>query len=415
MCANVADFGAIGNGVVNDQPAIGAAFSATPTGSIVCIPPGTYLMNTRLIVSKKITILGVGPGATTLLINEAAFQVDASGVEIRDVNILGSAGVQTRLALQTKATAAHHTDWTFRNVTFDGVGLPITRIGSIDANGATVTSGSDLASNVRILDCEFTNYTPDATLHINGTHNVLIQNNWLHDGGTDQNAGDAIKVKSDSTGVQIADNLIERSARDGIDTHDGKFLTITGNVIRDCGVHGIEAKFTTTSGLADKTIVANNRVYNCGLATAAPAYQLAVDYVNAVGNIAHGCNGYGFRCGESFDLVDRWAKGAVFVGNLAVGCTSDGFLFNKVEDSVLVGNVAMSNGGKGYNVQSALTRRIRMSDNVAIGNTGTNYDVPAVPSTATSTGGQGEIRYDSSHVYICTATDTWRRAAIGSW
>lgn len=39
----------------------------------------------------------------------------------------------------------------------------------------------------------------------------------------------------------------------------------------------------------------------------------------------------------------------------------------------------------------------------------------AVPSTATSTGTPGQIAADASWVYVCTATDTWKRAAIASW
>ena len=37
------------------------------------------------------------------------------------------------------------------------------------------------------------------------------------------------------------------------------------------------------------------------------------------------------------------------------------------------------------------------------------------PVTASSTGTVGDIRYDSSYVYICIATDTWKRAAIATW
>lgn len=39
----------------------------------------------------------------------------------------------------------------------------------------------------------------------------------------------------------------------------------------------------------------------------------------------------------------------------------------------------------------------------------------SVPATATSTGTAGQIAYDSSYFYICTASNTWRRAAIASW
>ena len=37
------------------------------------------------------------------------------------------------------------------------------------------------------------------------------------------------------------------------------------------------------------------------------------------------------------------------------------------------------------------------------------------PVTATSTGSAGDIRYDADYVYICIATDTWKRAALATW
>lgn len=39
----------------------------------------------------------------------------------------------------------------------------------------------------------------------------------------------------------------------------------------------------------------------------------------------------------------------------------------------------------------------------------------AAPSSASDTGSPGEIRYDSDYIYICVATDTWKRAAIATW
>lgn len=37
------------------------------------------------------------------------------------------------------------------------------------------------------------------------------------------------------------------------------------------------------------------------------------------------------------------------------------------------------------------------------------------PATATSTGTTGEIRVTATHIYVCTATDTWVRAALATW
>lgn len=39
----------------------------------------------------------------------------------------------------------------------------------------------------------------------------------------------------------------------------------------------------------------------------------------------------------------------------------------------------------------------------------------AAPITAGSVGSAGSIRYDADYIYICTATNTWRRTAITSW
>ena len=37
------------------------------------------------------------------------------------------------------------------------------------------------------------------------------------------------------------------------------------------------------------------------------------------------------------------------------------------------------------------------------------------PASATSQGIQGQLAFDASYIYICTATDTWKRAAIATW
>lgn len=39
----------------------------------------------------------------------------------------------------------------------------------------------------------------------------------------------------------------------------------------------------------------------------------------------------------------------------------------------------------------------------------------AVPATADATGTKGDIRYDNNYVYICVATNTWKRAALVTW
>lgn len=42
-------------------------------------------------------------------------------------------------------------------------------------------------------------------------------------------------------------------------------------------------------------------------------------------------------------------------------------------------------------------------------------DTAKTPSNSADTGTQGHIAWDSTYVYVCTATDTWKRAALASW
>jgi len=37
------------------------------------------------------------------------------------------------------------------------------------------------------------------------------------------------------------------------------------------------------------------------------------------------------------------------------------------------------------------------------------------PSSSSDTGTTGQIAWDSSYIYICTATNTWKRVAIATW
>jgi hypothetical protein len=37
------------------------------------------------------------------------------------------------------------------------------------------------------------------------------------------------------------------------------------------------------------------------------------------------------------------------------------------------------------------------------------------PATSTSVGNTGQIAYDSSHIYVCIATNTWVRASLATW
>jgi len=37
------------------------------------------------------------------------------------------------------------------------------------------------------------------------------------------------------------------------------------------------------------------------------------------------------------------------------------------------------------------------------------------PASATAAGTQGDICWDTNYIYVCVATNTWKRTAISTW
>lgn len=62
---------------------------------------------------------------------------------------------------------------------------------------------------------------------------------------------------------------------------------------------------------------------------------------------------------------------------------------------------------------------IKKSGNKKVGNNSSASINPIAsvdaPAAANSAGNAGAVAYDSSYIYVCIATDTWKRAAISTW
>jgi len=53
---------------------------------------------------------------------------------------------------------------------------------------------------------------------------------------------------------------------------------------------------------------------------------------------------------------------------------------------------------------------------LVVENTNTiNIPETRTPASATATGTKGDICWDADYIYVCTATDTWKRTAISTW
>lgn len=125
---------------------------------------------------------------------------------------------------------------------------------------------------------------------------------------------------------------------------------------------------------------------------------------------------YAVRAASSASLgIDFHASGligffstGVRIGNL----TTDGF--NLPSGSGFYFNSSTgNNAGNDCGISRAAAGIVKIND----GGSGLGKLVigGATPSSASDTGIQGQITWDSSYIYICVATNTWKRVAIASW
>lgn len=74
---SVKDFGAVGDGATDDTASIQAAVDATPIGTTVYFPAGTYAVSNEIRINKPLVVRGAGPGS---------FVADTGGAYLKQTN-----------------------------------------------------------------------------------------------------------------------------------------------------------------------------------------------------------------------------------------------------------------------------------------------------------------------------------------
>ena len=152
---------------------------------------------------------------------------------------------------------------------------------------------------------------------------------------------------------------------------------------------------------------------------------------------SHGMDGNGSDL-SFYASANKWMTIKGFSGNVGIGTDTptakfevsgtSGQLFS-VTDS-LSGTIFSVNDISGIPsievIDDGTVRIAEFSGDVGIGTAtptaklDVNSDTIRVrtaktPSSATDTGNQGDIAWDANYIYVCTATNTWVRAALSTW
>lgn len=105
----------------------------------------------------------------------------------------------------------------------------------------------------------------------------------------------------------------------------------------------------------------------------------------------------------------------VFQGNDDGGTPSQ-VEYAKVEGSIVDPTAAAEDGKIDLKVMTAGTLTSQAAITSANVTLGVRPVLPThTPASATATGTAGEVAWDADYIYICTATNTWKRVAISTW
>ena len=96
--------------------------------------------------------------------------------------------------------------------------------------------------------------------------------------------------------------------------------------------------------------------------------------------------------------------------------TPEQVLFGAVEASIVDASDTIEEGKLDFKVQSAGSLTSMAAITAANVTLGSRPILPThTPSSATAAGTAGEVAWDANYIYICTATNTWKRVAISTW
>lgn len=167
-----------------------------------------------------------------------------------------------------------------------------------------------------------------------------------------------------------------------------------------------------TSNATRMTITSSG---SCGLGTTTPAVTLDVaGDINASSSLNVGFN----RAADGSAVLDLQSQGGIGIDYNARLQRAAGVDGNLTLTNAGNGGLVIQNEGTGLlNIRTNNTSRMEFYSDGRIVIPGNNLRIATSRTIAssTATGSAGEIAWDDNYIYICVATNTWKRAALSTW
>jgi hypothetical protein len=389
---------------------------------------GLRLLRGNSGANAESNIAHKGTGALSLITEEAAPIVLAtSNTERLRITSAGNVGIGTTSPgelLEVSAT-------TDPKIQFTDVGNVISKIGisastaltfehngaerlRIDASG-NVGIGTSSPTQLLSLAGTSANILLAGTSNSYTTYNIGASNvgyvgdaNWIFAGSS---SDFGIRATSNLVfGIGATERLrIDSSGNVGIGTSSpAAALDIFGNLFFSAASPQIQfnaggaiIRAPAANSLAFLSDSTNERLRidsagNVGIGTSTPSSPLEVaGQINAVAPFA-GFAALQTAAGTGF----RWVLNND--GTFFLQRTTDGFVTGSISINV------DSSNRVGIGTTSPTTLLDVNTDTVRVRTART-------PASASATGATGEICWDANYIYVCTATNTWKRSAISTW
>lgn len=352
---NVRDYGAVGDGVTNDMPAVIDAVIAQKSssnpldwvprfdpaaGGVLYFPPGRYLLTGIMIIwLSRLQIVGAGAGVSTLLFKQSGYS--------------GPVDYAPKLWLHDPRPGQRVHDVAVRDLT-------VTTDLVLDGNSPRESGESPLqaylADRVTFRDVEVVR-SPTFGISVTDCTDVMVDHCHVHDihvdgihlkgvvGGrvqacrVDHTGDDSIAVSGGSetdfeTGlsrqVVVSGNVVSRSGSRGITVFGADGVVVSANTVKDTHQAGIGVLPDQRAGNTRHVVIQGNHLDGIGTYGQSPGDVLwgaGTPYAIAVGN------------GDDQRVPNQTVDDVLIEGNL-VNDTLNGFVcVEKASDVKIAGNL----------------------------------------------------------------------------